>query len=145
MKKKQFSVTIKAPREKVWEVLWNDQSYREWTSPFAEGSYAVSDWKEGNRIQFLSPSGEGMFSMIAKKIPNEFMSFKHLGVMKEGKEQPADAQTENWSGSMENYSLKNTNGSTELSVEIDVIEEFEKFFDEAFPKALAKVKELAEN
>ena len=46
MEKMNFSIDINAPKEKVWNVLWDDDSYRKWTSAFAEGSYAKTDnWK----------------------------------------------------------------------------------------------------
>lgn len=76
--------------KKIWNVLWTDATYRMWTSAFCEGSYAVSDWKEGSKILFLSPDGGGMSSIIAKNIPNEFMSFKHLTEVKNNEEQPID-------------------------------------------------------
>ena len=144
MKKANFSVKINAPKEKVWETLWNDKTYREWTSVFSEGSHAVSDWKEGSKILFLGPEGGGMFSKIAKLVPNEYMSFEHLGELKEGKEQPADEKTQAWSGSQENYRLTETDGTTELNVEMDTTDEFLKYFNGVFPKALEKVKEIAE-
>jgi uncharacterized protein YndB with AHSA1/START domain len=145
MNKLHFETKINAPKEKVWAILWNDESYRKWTNVFSEGSHAVSNWNEGDEIKFLGPTGDGMFSVIDRKIPNEFISFKHLGVIKDGKEQPADPATETWSGSKENYTLKGANGETELSVDIDVTDEFEGYFKDTFPKALDKVKELSEN
>ena len=39
----KFEVTINATPEKVWDVLWNDLTYTQWTSVFCHGSYAVSD------------------------------------------------------------------------------------------------------
>ena len=104
MQKLHFSIDIKAPREKVWKVLWEDATYRDWTSVFAEGSHAKSDWKEGSRIEFLDPGGNGMFAVIDKLVPNEFMSFKHLGQISEGKEQPWGEGADG----MENYTLKET-------------------------------------
>jgi hypothetical protein len=144
MEKLKFSINIKSPKEKVWKVLWDDETYRKWTNVFSEGSYAVSDWKEGDKILFLGPEGGGMYSMIAKKIPNEFMSFKHLGTIKNGEEQPLDEEGKKWTGAMENYTLKEINGQTELFVEIDIVEEHKDYFSEAFPKALQKVKEISE-
>jgi hypothetical protein len=141
----KFSTQIRAPREKVWNVLWNDITYRKWTSVFNEGSYAESDWNEGSKVKFLSPTGEGMYSRIDKKVPNEFMSFKHLGLIKEGKEQPQDEETQKWSGAMEDYRLKEINGLTELIVETDVTEDFQEFIEKTFPMALEKVKNLSEN
>jgi len=72
------------------------------------------------------------------------MSFKHLGVIKNGIEEAPSEETNQWSGAMENYTLKDVNGSTELIVEMDITEEFQNYFNEIFPKALEKVKELSE-
>ncbi len=36
MQKIKFSTTINAPKEKVWEILWNLDAYRKWTTAFAE-------------------------------------------------------------------------------------------------------------
>ncbi|WP_427872212.1 hypothetical protein [Flavobacterium sp. MMS24-S5] len=53
MEKLVFNIDIKAPKEKIWKVLWDDETYRKWTSVFAEGSYAESTWNEGDKIYFL--------------------------------------------------------------------------------------------
>jgi len=140
MQKLYFSIDIKAQREKVWKVLWEDATYRDWTSVFAEGSHAKSDWKEGGRIEFLDPSGDGMIAVIDKLVPNEFMSFKHLGEIREGKEQPWDEGA----GGMENYTLKENGEYTALTVDLDSPEEYRDMFEDIFPKALERVKELAE-
>ena len=73
-----FSTTIRAPREKVWETMLGDQSYRQWTSVFAPGSYYEGDWNRGSKILFLAP-GEGgkvggMVSRIAESRPPEHIS-----------------------------------------------------------------------
>ncbi len=145
MQREKFSITIAAPKEKVWKVLWDKDTYSKWTSVFSEGSYAESDWDEGSRVRFLSPEGNGMFSIINKKRENEIMSFKHLGEVKDGKEQPESAISQKWNGAMETYTLKEINGATDLTVEVDITKEFFEYFNSTFPKALLKVKELAEN
>lgn len=139
MKTLKFTSHIQASREKVWDVLWNDATYRQWTSAFSEGSYALSDWNEGSKIQFLSPDGSGMFSTIEKKIPYELMVFKHIGEIKDGKETISD-----WAGALESYELKNSGDVTELIVELDSNEEFETYFKETFPKALELLKQISE-
>lgn len=90
-----------APKEKVWNVLWNDTTYKKWTSVFSEGSHAETDWNEGSKVLFLDGKGQGMVSMIASKKPNVFMSFKHLGTIKDGVEDMDSDETKKWSGSME--------------------------------------------
>lgn len=144
MTKLNFNIEIDAPTKKVWQVLWNDSTYRKWTSVFQEGSYAVSDWKEGSKIQFLTPEGEGMFSIIAECRSNEYMAFKHLGVVKKFEELPENEETKSWSGSMETYSLKEINGKTTLNLNLDTIEQYQDYFNKTFPKALALIKVLVE-
>ena len=134
-----FSVEINAPKEKVWQILWDDQSYRQWTSVFMEGSHAKSDWQEGSKILFIAPSGDGMFSTIHKKVDNSQMVFKHLGEIKGGIE-----TTSNWGGAFESYFLTDKDGATELKVELNTTEDFQQYFKDTFPKALALVKQLAE-
>jgi uncharacterized protein YndB with AHSA1/START domain len=140
-----FIIKINAPANKIWQVLWYDTTYRKWTSAFHEGSYAVSDWKEGSKVHFLSPGGKGMFSIITECRENELMAFKHLGVIKNFEEQPANEETKAWSEAMEIYSLKENNGYTELNVSMNTIEGFEDYLKKTFPVALNLVKELAEN
>ena len=144
MQKKEYKISINAPREKVWKTLWDDATYRKWTAVFSEGSNAQSpdtDWKKGSKILFVDAKGEGMVSRIADVRKNEYMSFEHLGVIKDGVE---DTSGNEWSGALENYTLKGEGGKTELSVDIDLTDEFVDFFEKTWPQAMNKVKELAE-
>ena len=145
METKEFKISINAPKEKVWDTLWNDSSYRAWTSVFAEGSHAETDWKKGSKVLFLDGKGSGMVSVIAENIPNEFMSIKHLGEIKDGIEDTASDKVSQWSGATENYSLNTINGKTQLTVDMEITDEFMDYFLKTWPKALDKVKELAEN
>ena len=145
LQKLEFRIEIAAPKEKVWQILWEDKTYRHWTSVFSEGSYALSDWNEGSSIKFLGPGGSGMYSRIEKMVPNEKMYFTHLGEVKEGMEQPETPETKAWAGAQENYSLQEQSGSTLLQVSIEVTEGHLGFFRETFPRALEKVKLLAEH
>ncbi len=146
MQKMNFSTSINAPKEKVWKVLWEDSTYRQWTSPFFEGSYVVTDnWKEGTKVLFLSPAGSGMVSTVATNRANEYMSFKHLGEVKDGVEDTTGEKVNAWAGAMENYTLKETAGVTELVVEMDITDEFKDMFTSVWPKALELVKNLSEN
>lgn len=128
MKKQHFDININASREKVWKVLWEDASYRAWTSLFHEGSHAVTDWKEGSKVLFLSPEGDGMVSTIAANRPYEFMSFKHLGTVQNGVEDLDSPETRAWAGALENYTLKEQDGMTKLSIETDITEEYGDYF-----------------
>jgi len=130
---------INAPREKVWAALWDDITYREWTAVFTLGSYAKSDWKEGSRIDFLNPSGSGIFAIIDKKIPNTEMTFRHQGELKNGEE-----ITGEWTGALESYFLTDNKGGTLLSAEMNSTEDFQQYFKDTFPKAMATLKQISE-
>ena len=146
MIKQEFKIEINAPREKVWDVLWNDETYPKWTNVFCEGTYAESDWKEGSKIHFLSPNGEGMNSIIDRKIDNEYMAFKHLSELKHFKEMPIDDAAQEWTGAMETYKLTQQNNSnTVLEVKMDTVEKYAEYFNNTFPKGLEMVKQLSEN
>lgn len=145
MEKLSFVTTINATKEKVWNTLWDDTTYRKWTSIFSPSSYAETDWNEGSKVLFLDADRSGMVSKIETKKPNEFMSFQHLGEVKNGVEDTESDKVKGWAGAHENYTLKEMGGSTELSVEVDLNEEFAEYFSNTFPKALEQVKALAEN
>lgn len=144
MEKQHFNISIDAPREKVWEVLWGKESYPAWTSAFAEGSKVDTDWKKGSKAIFHDGKGQGMVSTIAENKPNEYMSIKHLGVIKNGVEDLESEEVKEWAGAFENYTLKTNNNKTELMVDMDTAEAYRDYFLKTWPVALAKVKELAE-
>lgn len=145
MQKINFSTAINAPKEKVWNALWELFHYNTWTSAFAEGSTVTTDnWKEGTKILFHDGNGSGMVSMVAANRPNEFMSFKHLGMVKDGVEDTSSDAVSAWAGSLENYTLTGENGSSALSVEMDCTAEFKDYFMKTWPVAMEKIKGLAE-
>lgn len=144
MQKHEFNITIDAPREKVWSTLWSEATYPQWVAAFSEGSRAVTDWQKGSKALFVNPNGEGMVSTIAENIPNEYLSIKHLGFVKDGVEDTESEEVKKWAGAMENYTLKTVNGKTEVTVDMDIADEYKDYFLETWPKALDKLKELAE-
>jgi hypothetical protein len=144
MEKQTFNITIQARPEEVWNTLFGETTYPVWTAPFAEGSSVETDWKEGSKALFLDGKGQGMVSMIAKSIPNEYMSIRHLGFYKDGVEDMDSEEVKKWAGALENYTLKPSDGRTELLIDIDISEEYKDYFIDTWPKALGKVKELAE-
>jgi uncharacterized protein YndB with AHSA1/START domain len=148
MEKKEYRITINAPKEKVWDILWGDDSYSAWTAPFSEGSHVKTDWKKGSKVLFLDNNNAGMASVIAENKPNEYMSFKHLGIVKDGVEDYDSEEAKKWGNGFENYTLTSVKEGTELVVDLgaDTIPaEYEDYFAQTWPKALSKLKELAES
>lgn len=50
-----FDFQISATPEKVWSVLWDDTTYRQWTSEFTEGSFYQGTLEENSMVKFLDP------------------------------------------------------------------------------------------
>jgi hypothetical protein len=144
MKKLEFDIKIEAPTPKVWDILWNDDTYRKWTAVFHEGSRAISDWNEGSKILFVDGDGNGMHAVIEKKVPNKEMIFLHQGEIINGEERPGDPKA-GWGESRESYYLEQDGSVTVLKVKLDSPDEYADYFTATFPKSLEKVKELAEN
>jgi uncharacterized protein YndB with AHSA1/START domain len=142
MKYFQFSIEINASREKVWAILWEDLTFRDWTNIIDQGTYMKGVMKEGKEIQFISSvNGYGVTSLIEKLNPNEFVSFRHSADTKENRVQEREKE---WTGGTESYSLTEKDSVTTLSVKIDVPLEQEETFNIRFPKALKRVKTLSE-
>jgi hypothetical protein len=140
-----FSTSINAPKDVVWRTMLEDETYRKWTSAFAEGSYAVTDWKPGSKALFLSPDGSGMVSRIAEHRPNEYLSLEHVGIVQNGVEDTTSAEVKAWAGAHENYTLRDTADGVTLLIEMDTDEEHKEFFEQTWPKALGALKNLSES
>lgn len=144
MQKLHFSTRINAPVEKVWDTMLNDDTYRIWTSAFTEGSYYEGSWEKGSKIQFLDPNGMGMVSKIAENKPYEFISIEHYGFVKDGVEDTESEEVKAFAGAHENYTFRETDGITEVLVDVDTSDEYKAMFQDTWPKALSKLKELSE-
>lgn len=112
------------------------------------GSHYVGDWNKGSKILFLAPgeSGKmgGMVGRIKENRPYEYVSIEHLGIVEEGKEDTSSEAVQAWAGACENYTFKEANGATEVLVDMDTVDEYKEMFLNTWPKALQKLKELAE-
>lgn len=144
MEKLEFKIRIEASREKIWDVLWGDSTYPQWTAPFSEGSRAEGDWSKGSKVSFLNADDEGMIATVVENIPNEQMSIRHIGMVNKGVVDYDSAATQAWSGAMEEYWLTTIADQSELTVKTDITEEYKDYFTQAWPKALEVVKTLAE-
>jgi len=142
-------IFINAPREKVWDTMLGDVTYRQWTAAFNPGSYYKGDWSEGSKILFLGPNPEGgaeggMVSRIKENRPHEFVSIEHLGMVVNGVEDTESNMVKEWKGFLENYTFNEKDGGTQLVIDVDMAEEMAKTMEEMWDKALAVLKELAE-
>lgn len=141
MKNLKFSIEIHASKERVWDTLWQDKTFREWASIIDPETYMVGDMKEGNEVQFISAAnGYGVTSLVEKLTAGQLLLLRHSAdTQEEGK---LDREKQ-WTGGEERYELTEKDGTTILTVAFDVPSELEEYFNVSYPKALKRVKVLA--
>lgn len=143
-KRIRFSTTIRAAPERVWSVMLAQDTYRQWTRAFAEGSRYEGSWDQGARMRFLGPDGDGMVSEIAESRPPGFLSIRHRGMLAGGVEDTTSEAVRAWAPAYENYTLRAAEGGTELVVDQDVPSDWEDHLAGAWPVALGLLKALCE-
>jgi hypothetical protein len=148
MRKMHFEVSIRASPEEVWNAIVNDEKYREWTSVFHAGSYFEGGWEKGDKIRFLALNEkgekEGMLSEIAESRKYSYISIKNLGQILGGVEDTTSDAVRKWVPAYENYTLTPLGDITKFEVDIDADETLYDMFKEVWPKALEKLKAIAE-
>lgn len=148
MDKLHFSIRIDRPRAQVWNIMLEDSTYRRWTEPFHPGSHYVGDWKQGSKILFLGPDEKGglsgMVSRIRENRLHEHIAIEHLGLVMNGVEDTTSPAVRGWAGALEAYTFRDLGAATEVQVDMDIDAEHKAMFEEIWPKALQKLKDIAE-
>jgi uncharacterized protein YndB with AHSA1/START domain len=138
------TIDIRAPREKVWEVLFSDNYTRIWYAIFSEGTYAETDWQPGSKTVFRDKSGFGMVGRIVTGQPYEKLSIEFEGIITDGREDYESTGAQQVKGARETYILSRKEDCTQVSIESDMTEDYFESMSAAWEKALQKVKELSE-
>ena len=138
------SIKIKAPTEKVWDVLTNPEFTRQWAKYFGDFHGKLeSDWKLGSPVLWTENDGtvvvEGEVSAV---YPGKMLRFT---VFDTQMPRPMTSETDGIT-----YTLVGNNGDTLLSVrqgDFGKMESGKSYYDatvDTWNKVLPKVKELAE-
>lgn len=141
----QFTRTIHAPVATVWEKMLDPEDYRRWTAAFAPGSRFEGSWEQGAKIRFLAPpANDGMLSEIAENRHHEFISIRHLGMLRDGVEDTTSDAVRAWAPAYENYTFTAVPGGTRLVIDQDVPADWAEHMLDGWPKALALLAALCE-
>ena len=151
MEKLQYKISIKASANKVYDFmlgLSNKSTYEQWTFIFNPTCTYEGNWEEGTKMLFIGvdENGDkgGMVSKIIKNKPNQYVTIQHYGLVQGDKEIMEGSEVEKWANGLENYTFEENDGSTTVTVDIDMTEDFVEYMNENYPKALDKLKEICE-
>jgi CubicO group peptidase (beta-lactamase class C family) len=146
-----FEIDISAPASVVWSAMLDDATYRDWTTAFADGAYYEGGWALGDTIRFLGPDGPdgpdgqgGLFGTIVACVPNEYVSVEYLGQILNGVDDTTSEVARSFAGSHESYSFSEVDGVTTVRVELETVPEFAEMFAGMWPRALARLAEIAQ-
>ncbi|MES2731590.1 MAG: SRPBCC domain-containing protein [Bacteroidota bacterium] len=138
------SISISAPKEKVWDILTNDKFTRIWYAEFSAGSHAETDWKVGSKAVFIDTNKSGMVGKVIASKPGEVLSVEYEGLINAGIEDYESEDAKQVKGGRETYLLSEKDGITNLSIESGMTEQYFESMSLAWDKALQKIKDLSE-
>ncbi len=142
MQEMKFQTAINATKERVWDTLWQDATFRQWAGLIDPETYMVGELIEGQEVQFISAAnGYGVTSLVEEVTPGEYLLLQHEA---DTQDSGNDTREKQWTGGKEVYELLENDGVTTLTITFDVPGELEEIFNVSYPKALARIKELAE-
>ncbi len=149
MNKFEREIIIQTTREKVWEAIIDDASYREWTDVFSKGSYFRGAWSEGSEIRFLAqdPSGKenGLLSRIVISDYPSHILIKHIGIVSENQIDTESVSAKEWTPSYEEYFIEKIEpNQTRFRVLIDIPAGFEQEMLDSWSLALPILKAISE-
>jgi uncharacterized protein YndB with AHSA1/START domain len=143
-----FAVTILAPVEKVAATMLQEETYRQWTAAFNPTSRYEGSWQKGASMLFVGTNDkgekEGIVSRIREHVPNSYVSIEHIGLVRANEQITSGPEVEGWAGMLENYTFHQQNNNTLLEIDMDTNPDYKSYFEEAWPRALNKLKSLCE-
>ncbi len=145
MEQLEFKTSINATKEKVWHTMTDAATYQEWVDVAWPGSYYEGEWVEGNHVKFLNPGQGGTLAKLEQNDPYKFCLARHVAIIKsDGTEDRESDIAKGWIDSTESYRFTESDGGTELEIEILTKPDWLDMFKDGWPIALVKLKEMCE-
>ena len=140
-----YSIQIDQAPLTVHNVLVDKEAYATWTYSFSSASRFDGDWSEGSQMLFTFVGANqtqwGMVARVDKNQPGELIQLRYVDQWKNNPQTP-----HNWNSALETYRFIPISQGTKLSctLEVDNNEACIAFFDQAWPAALQRLKDLCE-
>jgi uncharacterized protein YndB with AHSA1/START domain len=141
----EYKVVIEAPAKKVWDIMLQPDTYRQWVARSWPNSYYDGKWAKGEKIKFIGPDGSGTLAELVEVKPHEKIFARHIAMLNPGGIEDRTSETaKGWIGTTEEYKFAEQNGRTTLTVTMETTPAWRKMFDDGWPTALQELKEISE-
>ena len=145
MKNVTYNINIAASPQKVWDTMIGQETYKEWTAAAWPTSDFKGEWKQGEKLYFAGEDGSGTLATVTTFDPYKKILLTHIALLQPGNVEDTESEwSKKWIGSLEGYNFAEKDGSTELTIEMKIYDEWEDMFNKDWPKALARLKEICE-
>lgn len=143
----KFSTIINSNVKTVWHTMLDHPTYEKWTAEFEPNSTYLGTWNQGETIKFTSSDREmeGLMGKIKENRYLEYVCVEYIGMLKKGEMDTNPEAVEFVKDSYESYTFtKISDNETKIDVELVSTLEFANYLNEAWPKALEKLKSICE-
>ena len=146
MKNLKYNITINASPQKVWDTMIGQETYKQWTATAWPGSDFKGEWKQGENLKFVgNEDGAGTLASVTTLDPYEKILLTHIALLQAGSVEDTESEwAKKWVGSKEAYSFAENKGTTNLTIDMQIYPDWADMFDESWPTALARLKEICE-
>lgn len=147
MKTLEYKIDINAGKQKVWNTMLQPETYKQWVGVSWPGSTYEGKWEQGEALRFGSAEQQGgTYAELREVTPYDHIHAVHTAIISSDGSLDRDSDmAKGWVGTTESYTFTEKNGKTELKVQIETNPDWEKMFDDGWPAALEKLKELCES
>jgi uncharacterized protein YndB with AHSA1/START domain len=139
--RRNYNIFIKSTPENLWHKMLDSESYKYWTQEFEPTSCYSGKLELGEEIQFLSIDGSGMLVKVAKYEKYIIIGFEIIGFVDNGNK----ILNQEIPNGVEEYYFEPAENGTELKIIVDTTPDYDEDMNKMWPKALLKLKELAES
>ena len=145
MKDLTYNINITASPKKVWDTMIGHETYKAWTNAAWPGSDFKGEWEQGKNLHFAGEDGSGTSATVTTFDPYNKILLTHIALLQPGSVEDRESEwAKKWVGSLEQYSFAEKNGTTDLTIDMKIYDEWEDMFNNDWPKALARLKQICE-
>ena len=150
MVKVTFFIIINALPSQVYDAMINSENIDDWVSVFStQKVWHKGSFDEDSQITFYTYDeqgiAQGMICHITSNRLNEYVYVQPIGISNDGKEIFEGDAVRGLEDTYEEYIFTQEGNQTKLTINAAVEPKLKAFFEETWPKALAVIKQTAEN